>query len=752
LLKSKNRLKENQPTALSWLQGVRMPKLTATLAQPLLLILTFNLQSATWTNVSSGLPGTPVNVHSIAIVTKQSSTLYAHTVSAYGTSGLYKSTDAGATWSVLSSIVGVNTITVDPQNPSTLYVSASSGLVKSSDAGTTWTVASTGLPTAYVQALVIDPVTPANLYAISAAKFFKSTDGAATWTMLDTSLNLPEYTYFPSLAIDPANPAHIFAATTVNQNAGPPATAIARSLDGGTTWSLATPNLPGQAQQLGPLFVSSTTPSMLYTWAYIFPFNGPPSTSLMKSTDLGDSWTIIDTGLPGGANITSLILDPSGSSTIYLSVNFSTAQAGGILKSTNGGASWTTIKPQLPANSPIESLSIDPVNSSTFYATANGTLSKSIDGGITWTTSTSGLTSLEVNTLAASRTDPAVVYSGAGNNIFESIDGGLTWAKLFTFRLFVSTTNPPLIGSFFPDGSPTYPQSLLISPSNANDLYLSTTRGNGCYYADNLIFRSIDGGQTWNNDVSPNDTGCILGGLFANSAGLKAVDPTDPNVVYLAVADDGDGYWDLLKSADGGVTWKSLGNFFNNLQAGAWFLAIDPSTPTTLYAGVDDTPIYSDSGGITPGHGGVFKSLDGGATWNPSGLDGAAVTQLVIDPSAPGTLYAVTQGDYGSPRGFHGAYKSTDGGTTWNSVSTGLDRVISAGANVTALVIESGNPNTLYIGASGVGVFKTADGGVSWSPLSTGLTNLDVRSLSAAPGHTLYAGTSGGVFKIVDTQ
>src|SRR5262249_30832496 len=153
---------------------------------------------------------------------------------------------------------------------------------------------------------------------------------------------------------------------------------------------------------------------------------------------------------------------------------------------------------------------------------------------------------------------------------------------------------------------------------------------------------------------------------------------------------------------------------------GTWALAIDPSTPTTLYAGVDDTPIYDDSGASTPGHGGVFKSLDGGATWTPSGLDGAAVTQIVIDPSAPGTLYAVTQGNYGSPRGFRGAYKSIDGGATWNSVSAGLDRLTSAGANITSLVIDPASVNTLYLGASGGGVFRTVDGGASWSSLTTG--------------------------------
>jgi photosystem II stability/assembly factor-like uncharacterized protein len=74
------------------------------------------------------------------------------------------------------------------------------------------------------------------------------------------------------------------------------------------------------------------------------------------------------------------------------------------------------------------------------------------------------------------------------------------------------------------------------------------------------------------------------------------------------------------------------------------------------------------------------------------------------------------------------------------------------GANMTAIVIDPVDSNILYAGVSGGGVFKTSDGGATWSRLNQGLTNLDVRSLAIAPGggHKLYAGTSNGLFRIVD--
>ena len=67
-------------------------------------------------------------------------------------------------------------------------------------------------------------------------------------------------------------------------------------------------------------------------------------------------------------------------------------------------------------------------------------------------------------------------------------------------------------------------------------------------------------------------------------------------------------------------------------------------------------------------------------------------------------------------------------------------------------MIDPADLNLVYLGISGGGVFKSADGGATWTPYNAGLVNLNVRSLAFAPGsgHILYAGTSGGVFKIVD--
>ena len=147
-------------------------------------------------------------------------------------------------------------------------------------------------------------------------------------------------------------------------------------------------------------------------------------------------------------------------------------------------------------------------------------------------------------------------------------------------------------------------RSLLVDFKNPNILYVETLRVNGCAIDDKTVFKSWDGGATWDNSISPADSGCILGGYSAYTT-LMAMDPVDPNTLYLGETEDEDGFYALLKSTDGGADWTSIWNASNGLQSGLNALAIDPVTPTTLYAG-----LYT----------GVFKSTDGGASWNVTAL------------------------------------------------------------------------------------------------------------------------------------
>ena len=283
---------------------------------------------------------------------------------------------------------------------------------------------------------------------------------------------------------------------------------------------------------------------------------------------------------------------------------------------------------------------------------------------------------------------------------------------------------------------------MLIDFTNPNILYLGIARpGGGCYSGDIFLYKSTDGGATWNDSISSYST--AVGCQTATDA--MAMDPIDPNTLYLPFGDDWNGFT-VIKTTDGGAHWKNLGAAALRAASEVNALVIDPNTPTTLYAATDI---------------GVFRSTDGGVNFAPAGFANTLVVRLVIDPIHPGVLYAATSGSY--PGGFSELYKSVDSGASWSPINQGLDQIVAVHAPVNALLVDPARADVLYLATSGYGVFRSTDGGANWAAFNDGLTFLDVRSLAlsrrdpAAPcggrsgvlgSNTLYAGTPGGVFKI----
>ncbi|MDW8214276.1 MAG: hypothetical protein RMJ55_12020 [Roseiflexaceae bacterium] len=262
-----------------------------------------------------------------------------------------------------------------------------------------------------------------------------------------------------------------------------------------------------------------------------------------------------------------------------------------------------------------------------------------------------------------------------------------------------------------------------------------------------------------------------------------AFDPTTPTTLY---AGTGDG---VYKSEDGGVTWRIAGSGLSPRS-----LVVDPATPTTLYAG-EYSRLYSREGELRDEWRGVLKSEDGGATWRVmnNGLgerpevdalaldpmnsqivyagtrrgiyrsdDGGAnwrlieptglVSTLVIDPMSPTTLYAG-----GSWRG---VLKSEDGGATWRQISDDLDR-----ASVRALLIDPANPRVIFAGTD-AGVYQSEDGGETWRAVNDGLPEAadnglpegvgqDERRVTALfidPSGVMYANVSDDIYRRAERE
>ena len=214
-----------------------------------------------------------------------------------------------------------------------------------------------------------------------------------------------------------------------------------------------------------------------------------------------------------------------------------------------------------------------------------------------------------------------------------------------------------------------------------------------------------------------------------------AIDPVTPATIYTARLNEKA----VFKSTDGGAHWTASDEGITAVFVTA--LAVDPQTPTTVYAGTSGFDVW-----------GVFKSIDGGIHWTPSNAGfppahaiSSTVTTLVVVPQSPATLYAGTA---------VGVFKSTDAGASWTAVDTGLSDLW-----VSALAADPQTPSTLYA-ATGAGVFKSTDGGAHWTHSDNGLPHVfiagqplpGVASLTVDPHEpaTVYAGTISGVFKSTD--
>ena len=304
---------------------------------------------------------------------------------------------------------------------------------------------------------------------------------------------------------------------------------------------------------------------------------------------------------------------------------------------------------------------------------------------------------------------PNVAYIGFDNGgVWRSTDYGSTWHPLFDQQ---STGSIGAIG---------------VAPSDPNVIYVGS--GAGIIRPDlatgNGMYKSTDGGQTWVN-LGLHDTQMIA---------MIAVDPRDPNRLFVAALGHPYGPNEergVFRSTDGGRTFQKV--LYKDEYTSANDVKIDPSNPNIVYAALwQQQQSFIEGGSFGGSSGGIFKSIDGGATWQQltDGLPTVLQANLAIAPSDPKTLYATIAGAAPGapavPAGFGGGvigfYKSTDAGAHWTLVNgagiTGrepdnrpLGRI--GGGDLPQLAVDSKNPNVIYTCST---VFwRTEDGGLTWS-------------------------------------
>ncbi|HVN69541.1 MAG TPA: hypothetical protein VMU38_07840 [Candidatus Binatia bacterium] len=322
--------------------------------------------------------------------------------------------------------------------------------------------------------------------------------------------------------------------------------------------------------------------------------------------------------------------------------------------------------------------------------------------------------------------EPNHFYFGAvDGGVWESLDAGRTWNPIF---------DDADIGSI---------GSIAVAPSNPRVIYVGTGEADmrsDIAYGDG-VYKSSDGGKTWAH----------LGLAQTMQIGAIVVDPRNADVAYVAAlghpyaanAERG-----VFKTTDGGKTWSKV--LYKNADTGAISLAMAPDDPNVLYAALWQTRrppwnVYPPSNG--PG-GGLYKTTDGGATWNQltNGLPSqVGHVGLSISPAAPHRIYA----NVDAAPGKGGVYRSDDAGATWTHAD-GEERIWQRGWYFSGITADPKNPDVVYV--MNTATYRSSDGGKSFDALLGDPTGDDYHTLWIDPGDSnrMILGSDQGVIVTIN--
>ncbi|TSA38935.1 MAG: T9SS C-terminal target domain-containing protein [Porphyromonadaceae bacterium] len=288
-------------------------------------------------------------------------------------------------------------------------------------------------------------------------------------------------------------------------------------------------------------------------------------------------------------------------------------------------------------------------------------------------------------------TDKNTIYLGsASGGIFKSTNLGTNWTPIFDNAVALS------IGDM--DIAKTNPDILFVGTGEPN-------AGGGSHtYEGYGVYKSLDAGGTW-----------IHCGLTSvGSIGRVKIDPLNPDTVYVAAMGHLFSYnaeRGIFRTKDGGTTWEKI--LYLNDSTGASDLCINPQNSKILYAAMWERtrrPPYQSYGGKTSG---LWRSVDGGDTWSEllNGLPKGDVGRIGIDisDSNPSALYAT----YTDSTGYlNGIYKTTNGGDNWSKTAE-LGENSSYWWWFSEIDVDPINPNIAYV--SGLQAYKTTNGGTTWT-------------------------------------
>jgi photosystem II stability/assembly factor-like uncharacterized protein len=646
---------------------------------------------------------------------------------AVGSGGVWKTTDAGTTFSPIfdsQPSYSIGEITIDPTRPETVWVGTGEnvsgrhvgwgdGVYRSRDAGRTWE--RMGLQKSeHIGRILVDPrdgnvvlaAAEGPLWSAGGERgVFRTTDGGATWTQV---LSIDEHTGVTDLEFDPSNPDVVYAAAYQRRRhvwgflAGGPGSGIWKSTDGGATWRKVTSGLPkGDMGKIG-LAVTPAEPGQVFATIEA----DDEERGFYRSRDRGESWERRNPYISGGTGphyYQEIEASPTNPDVVYQMDVF-------IHVTRDGGGSFQNLETGHDKHSDNHALWIDPADGRHMLVGTDGGLYESFDEGRRWR-HFPNLPISQFYKVAISNREP-----------FYDVLGGAQ--DLGTLHGPARTLNRDGIRNqdwYVPMGADGY--GVAFDPRDPDLMYLMWQEGN-LYRKHRRDEEAVsikpqpgpgDPPERWNWD-SP-----IL------------VSPHDPDRIYF-------GSQRLWQSDDRGSSWRpisgdlSLGQNRYEQRFGGRVWSVDALHDTGAMSKYGTTTAIAESpreaGVLAVGtdDGLVQVSRDGGKSWTrAAALPGLPPLSFVNDVEAsmhePQTVFVAADahkiGDF-TPY----LYVSRDLGRTWRSIAGDLPK----GTIVWAIQQDHERPELLFAGTE-FGIYWTPDGGTRWHKLTGGVPTISFRDL-----------------------
>lgn len=659
--------------------------------------------------------------------------------------GVWKSKDFGVTWKPVfddQRTGSIGAIALAPSNPDIVYVGSGEGLqrpdlstgdgvYKSIDAGKTWTYLTPGGELHDAQQIgqvVVDPRDPNRVFVAalghpygpnSQRGVYLSTDGGKAWTKV---LYKDENTGAIDLWLDPKNPDIVYTDLWAGRQApweiggsyNGPGSGLYKSIDGGLTWHELTRGLPTIEQGRGRIGIgiAPSDPNRIFAWVDAEPRFG----GIYRSDDAGESWSKVDDeeriwGRP--SDFACIRVHPTDRDTVFVA-NTST------YRSTNGGRNWTAIK-GAPGGDDYHTIWINPVHPDIIIIAADQGATVTVNGGETWTTWYNQPTAQFYHVITDNQF-PYWVFggqqeSGSAGVASRGNDGEITMRE------------------WHPVGVEEYGY-VAPDPLDPNIIY----GGKATRYNRKT-------GDT--QDVSPSGSRRSRRGgdyRFVRTAPIL-FSPLDPHVLYL-----GSQY--LLKTTNGGMSWDAISPDLSREKYEipknfGIFEKYEPALGSRRGVIYTVAPSYKDANTIWCGtdDGLIHVTRDGGKTWTnvtpPELTPWSKVSVMDAGRFDAGTAYAAINRfrlDDTHPY----IYRTHDGGKTWTAIVNGIpaNEVVNS-------VKEDPVRKGLLFAASELAVYFSIDDGDHWQSLRMNMPATSNRDITIH-GDDLITGTHGRGFWILD--